>query len=121
LGTCLFLLKAWILIFVVIWVKWTLPRIRIDQLMSLCWKWFVPMSFGAFMLTGLWVIITSGAPTPGKDGLPMRGAPMLSTDVQTIVGVGMVLVFGALLIHFARRVRYNLKQSRQPIHVNPFL
>ncbi|MBW2452872.1 MAG: NADH-quinone oxidoreductase subunit H [Deltaproteobacteria bacterium] len=121
LGTLLFLLKAWVLIFVVIWVKWTLPRIRIDQLMSLCWKWFVPMSFAAFMLTGLWVIITSAAPIMGKDGLPVRGAPLLSIDVQTIIGSVMVLIFLALTVHFARRVRYNLKQSRQPIHLNPFI
>ena len=44
-----------------------------------------------------------------------------NADLQTILGVGMVLVFTVLLIHFARRVHYNLKQSRQPIHINPFL
>jgi hypothetical protein len=46
---------------------------------------------------------------------------MLSMDVQTIIGAAMVLVFLAILAHFARRVRYNLKQSKQPIHVNPFI
>jgi hypothetical protein len=73
------------------------------------------------MLTALWVLLTSAAPIAGKDGLPVRGTPVLSMELQTIIAVAMVLVFVALLGHFARRVHYNLKQSRQPIHMNPFL
>ena len=56
-GAFIFLLKSWVLIFVVIWIRWTLPRVRIDQMMNLCWKWFVPLSFGAFMLTAGWMVV----------------------------------------------------------------
>ncbi len=121
LGVFLFLLKAWILIFVVIWIRWTLPRVRIDQLMNLCWKWFVPLSFGAFVLTALWVLGTSPAMRTGDDGLPQVGAPVIPATLQTGLGIAMFAAFAALCLHFARRVAYNLRESKHPIHVNPFL
>lgn len=37
-------LKSWMLCFVMIWIRWTLPRLRIDQLMGLCWKILTPIS-----------------------------------------------------------------------------
>jgi NADH-quinone oxidoreductase subunit H len=121
-GTFLFLLKAWILIFIVVWIRWTLPRVRIDQLMNLCWKWFVPMAFGAFVLSALWVLGTSPTPgAPGEDGLPTAGRPFLPAGVQTAISL---VTFGAwlwLMVHFGRRVWFNLRESKQPIHLNPFI
>ena len=34
-----FFTKTFLLYYVVIWVRWTLPRLRVDQLMSICWKY----------------------------------------------------------------------------------
>ncbi|MSP25944.1 MAG: NADH-quinone oxidoreductase subunit NuoH [Myxococcales bacterium] len=122
LGVFLFLLKAWILIFVVVWIRWTLPRVRIDQLMNLCWKWFVPLSFAAFLLTGLWVMAVSPSSKPGSDGgLPVATAPLIPVVVQTALGIGMFAVFSFLVVHFARRVSFNVRASKQPIHLNPFI
>jgi NADH-quinone oxidoreductase subunit H len=120
-GVFMFLLKSWILIFIVVWIRWTLPRVRIDQLMNLCWKWFVPMSFGAFFLTALWVLGTEGAIQAGENGLPAKGAPMISTSLQTALGVAMFGVAAWLVLYFARRVAYNVRENKQPIHVNPFI
>jgi NADH-quinone oxidoreductase subunit H len=121
LGVFLFLLKSWILIFIVIWIRWTLPRVRIDQLMNLCWKWFVPLAFAGFLLSALWVLGTSPTPRPGADGLPEAGAPLISETVQTAIGIAMFVIWAVMLVHFVRRVRYNLRESRQPLHLNPFL
>ncbi len=121
-GAFLFLLKSWILIFIVIWIRWTLPRVRIDQLMNLCWKWFVPMSFAAFMLCALWVLATS--PTPGAlggDGLPTAGTMVIPAAAQTAIGIATFAVWLVLLVYFARRVKFNVKASRQPVHLNPFI
>lgn len=46
-----FLIKTYALAFVVIWLRWTLPRYRVDQLMELCWKFLIPVSFANFIIT----------------------------------------------------------------------
>ena len=52
-----FMAKVWLLIFVMIWVRWTLPRYRIDQLMDLCWKALLPLAFANFIGTACWMAL----------------------------------------------------------------
>ncbi len=50
-GVLAFMLKAFAGYFVVIWVRATLPRIRIDHMLELNWKYLVPLSVAAILLT----------------------------------------------------------------------
>lgn len=43
-GPILFALKIMFLIFVQMWLRWSLPRLRVDQLMYLCWKVMLPLA-----------------------------------------------------------------------------
>lgn len=52
-GPWWFLLKVYLLIFVVMWVRWTFPRLRFDQLMVFAWKYLIPIALGNLLVTAL--------------------------------------------------------------------
>ncbi len=52
-----FFLKTFALYFLLIWVRGTWPRIRVDQLMHFAWKRLVPVTLGNLLLSGLVVIV----------------------------------------------------------------
>ncbi|MDO1448297.1 NADH-quinone oxidoreductase subunit H [Rhodocytophaga aerolata] len=54
MGAFWLLSKAMAIIFVQMWVRWTYPRLRVDQLMYLCWKVLTPASLVLLVLTGIW-------------------------------------------------------------------
>ncbi len=54
-GVHWFLLKSCALVFVLIWIRWTLPRLRVDQLMNISWKYLTPIAFFCLIGTALWV------------------------------------------------------------------
>jgi NADH-quinone oxidoreductase subunit H len=46
-----FILKIYILIFTVIWIRWTYPRTQIYRLLNLSWKILIPFSMANLLLT----------------------------------------------------------------------
>jgi NADH-quinone oxidoreductase subunit H len=53
LGTVFFFGKIFFFIFFFMWVRWTIPRFRYDQLMNLGWKILIPLSIANIFITGI--------------------------------------------------------------------
>ena len=56
-GWVWFLLKSYLWVFVGMWIRWTLPRVRIDQLMDLGWKFLFPVSVANILGTALYLVV----------------------------------------------------------------
>jgi len=78
------LAKVALLSFVVIWIRWSLPRFRVDQMMSLCWKWLLPVGLAMFMASTAWTWVEAAAP---RLGLVVRWSTFL------LGGVGLFAAF----------------------------
>jgi NADH-quinone oxidoreductase subunit H len=55
LGVVALFTKIFGFIFFFMWVRWTIPRFRYDQLMDLGWKVLIPLAIANIIITGLWI------------------------------------------------------------------
>ena len=65
INVVVFIVKGWFLVFVMMWVRWTLPRLRIDQVMMTCLKYLLPIS--CVLLLGVSVLAGGWCPTSVLD------------------------------------------------------
>src|SRR5436305_15089806 len=59
-GPWWFLLKVIVLLYVYVWLRATLPRMRYDRLMALGWKSLLPLSLAMMMVTAVVVVAAQG-------------------------------------------------------------
>jgi NADH-quinone oxidoreductase subunit H len=102
-GVIWFLLKTSFFYFVILWTRMTLPRVRIDQLMNLNWKFMVPASLVMIMTI------------PILDYLVRGQADWL----QVVVMSGFSLVFGFILLLLAGRSARNQPSKRTRFEGRP--
>jgi NADH-quinone oxidoreductase subunit H len=58
LSSFVFILKIFVLWFVLIWFRWTYPRLRVDQLMRLTWHYLTPIGFFCLLGNAVWMVVT---------------------------------------------------------------
>lgn len=57
LNVPIFVGKCYLLVFVMMWIRWSLPRLRIDQVMMTCLKYFLPIGCVLFVGAALWPLL----------------------------------------------------------------
>ncbi len=87
-----FFVKSYFWVLVAMWIRATLPRVRVDQLMAVCWKYLVPISFVNLLGVAVWMVIL----------------PHGSRVVQYL----MTIVGFAIIAQFFRRVTFHVRRAR---------
>lgn len=89
-GAKVLVMKALLLVFVQIWVRWTLPRLRIDQVMTTCLKYLVPISCVLFLGAVLWplLLLTSLKRTTLIETTPSLAQTLMQHDAPRTAKAG---------------------------------
>ncbi len=116
-----FVLKAFMMIFIQIWLRWTLPRIRIDQVLHTCVKVLLPAALVMLAGVALWILLVPQAQSPLTDGAysaytghllgeSTPGVQMFTQIVLMIVGLSIDAFFvGVVLWAWIHRDRMPMK------------
>ncbi len=57
LGVVTLFAKAFFFIFVFMWIRWTIPRFRYDQLMNLGWRGLIPLALVNMLITAVVILL----------------------------------------------------------------
>jgi NADH-quinone oxidoreductase subunit H len=109
LGWFWFLMKVLLVIFVFIWIRATYPRLRIDQIMALSWKFLLPLSLINLAATALEVFFLRGS-----EEVLTAADLWIMTGINIPLALASIALFGNLV-----KERVRLTPAQPPIRVVP--
>jgi NADH-quinone oxidoreductase subunit H len=92
INVLVFMTKCYLLVFVMMWVRWTLPRLRIDQVMMTCLKYLLPISCLLLLGVSFWQV----------------AVPPIATRIVQIAGAVVLVLAAVWLTVRVLRTQQNL-------------
>ncbi|HEY2848491.1 MAG TPA: complex I subunit 1 family protein, partial [Gemmatimonadaceae bacterium] len=89
-----FVTKVLFFLFFFMWIRWTLPRFRYDQLMSLGWKLMLPLALGYITIVAALILALDRA---GIARGPVYGAIMFGVNVVLVAALFLILDRGRIV------------------------
>jgi len=85
--------KTLLIIFIFMWVRWSLPRFRFDQLMMIAWRALIPISLALLMVTAIVVYVY---PTPVQSGVAIGGDQALGLLIANIAVLVLSMIISVI-------------------------
>lgn len=97
--TGVFFGKTLAIIFLFMWVRWSLPRFRFDQIMILAWRALIPISLALLMATAITIYLTAGPVVAGEPTFvrPIPGGEALALLVMNVVVLVLAMLISKVL------------------------
>lgn len=111
LGIVYFFIKAFFIYWVIMWTKYSLPRVRIDQMLNLNWKFFTPLSLALLIVVAILDKVMSG--------MPQIVVAIVMLIANLLIGWVTVLILRRTTPKEAKRVAEPRPVARPPQPINP--
>ena len=129
IGVGVFMAKCTALIYIQMWIRWTLPRPRIDQVLYVCVKVLLPLACVLLLGAAVWALLVTG-----RDGIPWRDYQPFAKDAwqhsmgalvtQSVLATAGVALVAAILgwIGYAFATGRKIKQRlTEPAPIEPIV
>ena len=100
LGVVYLFIKTFFIYYVIMWVRYSFPRLRIDQMLNFCWKFLTPLALVLLIVTAILDKVLMDAP---------RGVYVVSMLAANVL---IALVTVQILVTFARRERQKVGEEK---------
>lgn len=131
IGCGIFVTKVLLIIFTQMWIRWTLPRPRIDQVLYACMKVLLPLACVLLLGAAIWQLLIPDRPgTPWVDYNPFHLtdwidspagnglATLVTQTILALLGIGMVTAAVLWILYAAANGRKVKQRLTEPSPIN---